>query len=1672
MISKTMKPQQLQELQNSLYKKLTDISTSIKPLVNPVQITPPNDSFDVILKEAGGQKLELVKLVKELTNLGLKEAKDLVDAAPKRLIEGVGAKEAGVMKYNLEELGAVVEIKSVFKESQTPAIEVLQNAIEYFQVLKKRVENKKLKSAQRIYKDELLVALEYFQDLEQGEKEHTSGTNMSIMNWEAGFRQKWNQNCRFDTFIDWFNPEVIEQLLLLFNKEQEIGTSLIPIKGISKVMQAKLRTLSIYDVGGLLTKGSTQKKRDSLAISLHVDIKLVNSWVKQADLWRVEGMTTDTAYLLVQIGIRNPKDLSKVDINKAYPIMERLVLSQPDFHLMEEAHFKELIKKAGEIEGASFIDQSEFARSLAEKIASNDGKELNTKDIAEIIAQSKRNSGTSRYPETPEEEPYYLFSLDNITIPRKSGTVIREGLEFLNNVPLVLPLPYAICGQIKWKMSDNETDTKVSAYPDALVDISGISSSSTDKTETERNPSAYTASDGGYKVVLPEKLNLQEGIIITVSQGIWKQKFLKSASDIINAVPQQKTLDMFNDLQATLDLLILEDTKETRFGMLLSDLYVNNGDIKKIKDIAANQNRDLTNEEREKMADLIEEKSRAERDILNLGGQKVTIKEEGNEIVTFEYNPQMTRKDSNGNLISDKKYLEDKYEEIKAAIISAYNNDPKNTKPYSSNLETILKYLVSSDNRYEAELGESILINDIFKGYNLGMERALPSVKLMGNDEKAIHLPTDTAPSRVFNYVMLQRLVEPELGPAGEMRKKLASPVDVMKFKENIYTNPDILPQMSSLGIGYILDMHQAWVPDGFALGSLLYSLVLAPGEEQRLIVRENKQSYTVSDDIEGTDMDNQSYQLSQTDDSQAAYDYALNQMSNAESGYDYRAETKSSGRAFGGGFGGVIKSIFTLGGAIGSSGAKSVSKGHGSTSASQSNAHHEASTAAQKFQHNIKSGAARISQSKRISVRTATSEETNAVATKIIANHNHSHAMTIQYWEVMRRFRLETCIDGVELVLFVPLKLIKFIGGDGKYSIPDISKFTRDSFNSRYNVLLKYVDNLLYNLPYKYRTGLNLIKRYAEYPSWSIDSNEFSTKILTMNFKCNMLSFDDITATIILKEGKGKVAGSLTLSGPRKELGTKIETSLDLKQAITRERNNKGVKNHTFTFTLPSGVVEEDIAYIRIDHACESFNYTLFQNPAAQAASGRDATEEYKHMMDKYWDSMKDNTNTLGDQRKIEYFKNILPEAWLSPNVLLTPATLKTLGDPIISDLSVSINVITEAAASSASNVKQLTAMQPGSTINSSMQISISSKTKTLRYSELQEMESTLHHIASDTLHYSQIIWASLSADERAMMLEQYTIDMDFGDEIPGDAYEKDNINIPLLNCVNIQKMLGFYGNCILLPFTYPQQLAKKLKKTSAELQDALYRYHTHCFRVPTTTVSLPTDGMIGEAVLGETNVSEVIDLTRFWNWKDSPIDKMEIDASYLNNTDYLANKEAGTISALNLQGATAATPVTVPDLISALVAKQTPKFENITGLDQLKDVLNNATTSAANGRDKVLDNSKAMAQLAVDAMKIASSTAAADPKKNENALPEGVKDKEYPGHDFKDEKAELVKSEKSKLPNGLEIKEGKLSGTPTEAGTFTLTIKSGEEPKNYSLTIKEKEENKPKSQKPNQLQ
>ena len=116
-----------EQLVNLTVKEVNELATILKdeygiePAAAAVAVAAGPDAggdaaeaqteFDVVLKAAGASKLAVVKLVKELTGLGLKEAKELVDSAPSNIKEGVSKDEAEGLKTSLEEAGAEVELK-------------------------------------------------------------------------------------------------------------------------------------------------------------------------------------------------------------------------------------------------------------------------------------------------------------------------------------------------------------------------------------------------------------------------------------------------------------------------------------------------------------------------------------------------------------------------------------------------------------------------------------------------------------------------------------------------------------------------------------------------------------------------------------------------------------------------------------------------------------------------------------------------------------------------------------------------------------------------------------------------------------------------------------------------------------------------------------------------------------------------------------------------------------------------------------------------------------------------------------------------------------------------------------------------------------------------------------------------------------------------------------------------------------------------------------------------------------------------------------------------------------------------------------------------------------------------------------------------------------------------
>jgi hypothetical protein len=233
----------------------------------------------------------------------------------------------------------------------------------------------------------------------------------------------------------------------------------------------------------------------------------------------------------------------------------------------------------------------------------------------------------------------------------------------------------------------------------------------------------------------------------------------------------------------------------------------------------------------------------------------------------------------------------------------------------------------------------------------------------------------------------------------------------VAGFKKKLIEAPRNQPKASSLGMGYVLLMNQEWKPSHFSLGTLLYSLALAPGEEQRIAVSERAESLAAADQEASSQLQSSRYSSSQSDSTSAIFQAALRESASGTAkmkGSNFGASTGSGSSAAGGGSYGTFSilggaaALFGIGGSTTSS----------SSSWSQNRAQDYTTSAAQNFQENIQRAAESQSQANRVGVRLATATESEAVTTKIIANQNHYHALTMQFWEVVQNFKISSTIS------------------------------------------------------------------------------------------------------------------------------------------------------------------------------------------------------------------------------------------------------------------------------------------------------------------------------------------------------------------------------------------------------------------------------------------------------------------------------------------------------------------------------------------------------------------------------------------------------------------------------------------------------------------------------------
>jgi Skp family chaperone for outer membrane proteins len=804
-------------------------------------------------------------------------------------------------------------------------------------------------------------------------------------------------------------------------------------------------------------------------------------------------------------------------------------------------------------------------------------------------------------------------------------------------------------------------------------------------------------------------------------------------------------------------------------------------------------------------------------------------------------------------------------------------------------------------------------------------------------------------------------------------RVPIDQPISVDGFRDRIVglennrvTEAETVPMAGTLGLGYVVHMAQQWQPEGLSLGDLVYSLPLAPGEQQRVAVFEQRQTLSTAE-LETLDFDEQQ-RASQVSDSStdAVFRSAFAEHVRGSSSFTTSAESSSWGVA--GGIGAAIGPVL-LGIGAGGGGGSSSSTGQSSNSLDGSRDY--LSTATSHAHSSIERQASARRHAQRTGMRLATASDVESVTTRVITNNNRIHALTMQYWEVLRHFSLTTAVDGVTLVCFVPLEIVRFMPPFVSYTLVEEEVSTRFGLLYRYGPLLKHADVLAKWIPFQYRQGLKVLEEFASNPRAQPSFTSATEDIVSISLVGSFLPIEDVYVSVVTR--RGSRLGPVRLSGPITPLPDatidpthQFTSKTQLVAELLKRRAPTNDITLTANVTLPSSINPDDVVGFELSRRFRTLKYQL-------APPAKDPMELL------FGGSSQQNINLFFPWLTVQLDAQV-------NGVSMGPAELEAeLGGPSIWGFSASIPgppVETYAA-----NV--ISASERFPLPGDGYPIAARSVAPLLKFNELLRIEAVLQHVVRNTVTYSRAVWMSLTPEERAIMLEAFTIG------VPSDGLADQTQHVPLLNCVANQ-VLGFYGNAMIMPFNIPAEVTAVLTGdedegeeeparpfTTAEIQKALIQFHRTGFAAPVSHVALPTQGVLGEAVLGECASAEKIDLTRFWNWGDSPIPQAaDIAAGLLNKGSSLIGATAPS-SLVGLPSAITninAPPADATAALQALIAGQNTKdLPDITGLQELAtlqgktldtaekaraDALAKAQTLASEGLSKAGDIMKAKAE------------------------------------------------------------------------------------------------------------
>ncbi len=687
--------------------------------------------------------------------------------------------------------------------------------------------------------------------------------------------------------------------------------------------------------------------------------------------------------------------------------------------------------------------------------------------------------------------------------------------------------------------------------------------------------------------------------------------------------------------------------------------------------------------------------------------------------------------------------------------------------------------------------------------------------------------------------------------PGGRVTLNANYPVD--------WDSTPMFYEAAEIAHGHLLHFKQVWYADGYSLGDLLYSVPLAPGQKKLISVVdwERRESTEREESTFGTEQIN----------ALLSHDRDLGEVVTGTLTESSRGGSKSTSVGVGVGTGAAGNGSyqgFNFGALIG------VSGGYGDSNslAWQNSARALSSTSLQGLRDRTLQSASAVRSLRSSVVHTVSQGESVTATTEVIANHNHCHALTIQYFEVLRHLKLEHELTDVQECLFVPLPMAEF----------DLAKILRwrqslQTFLQRRELMPGFeagrrVDSLWSSVDYP-------LDRYADEMVSSI-SGELQLSLYvplpplperpkrsptdTIPEFLNAVSEATNPTTGFLAIVAGIASGGATLvagaatNAAIKATAQGARTMADQLDALPTAQERYAMFQRDVMPNVAAGFVDQlqlsalvsgkevqvpDADFTLVSAYQPGVPLLVSVRGNAPAAIRRgDVTQ----LFIKSAAGLPDGCRTIVNAATLRYrtltFQHDLVDDQRVNDDIELPKMAVTFNSPF--DVQVSI-------------------IAPGKGVALYTPLDAWEQRRP-RTEDRRLCAELIEHLNDNLEFYHHALWWTMDPNRRFMLLDGF--------------YAPGSNNQSVASVVDNQ-LIGIVGNSLVLPVARGNHLDPRFRPEMQSKGSDLLSFYALTSPLPPSRVSLPTRGVFAEAVMGSCNACEEMDESRLWRWDESPIDE-----------------------------------------------------------------------------------------------------------------------------------------------------------------------------------------------------